>query len=663
MTNSIYSRRQIRAKTFATVCAMVLAHSADADTIFTVTASQGAEGIANALRSARELRRGSNPPLTPVRIVLDAGEYVLDQPLTLGPDDSGTAQAPLIIEAKQRGTVQFVGARRLSLKDTSKDAWRFTPYPALDSAAERSGGQFYVNGRRAVLAREPKEGSFWLVAKADNDSLIPRQQDFATLVKFLGRDSDRAVINLMQSWTSGEHRISSVDLTGTRVELIPKSKWSFLKYGASQRYFVSNLPSAWDTPGEWIASEGAIAYRPLTGDSDGPGAAARATAYWPRQPFLLLVQGTPNASVHHVKFQSLKFAYSGIPTPPSGWQDNQAASQLSGAIEMSYATEIALTDCAIEHIGAYAVWLKQGVRDSYISGCVMDDLGAGAIKIGMEKSGGQADKTSGNKITHNVLMHTGRQFPGGVGIWIGRSFDNEVSFNIIAHTSYTGISVGWSWGYEDASSGNNKITDNALFDIGQGMLSDLGAIYTLGRSPGTVISGNFIRQVEDFNGYGAGAWGIYNDEGSTDILVENNVVVGTHSGGYQLHYGRDIVVRDNLFAQGRIAEVRWANIKRSGDWRFENNGMDVRPNSKPFEFHNNDQRSGANTLRDLQAGKGVYAVQVTTGKQPADVRIAAGEAERLVKWRQVISNAQTMINKAYRDGVANLDATVSDGVR
>ena len=42
---------------------------------------------------------------------------------------------------------------------------------------------------------------------------------------------------------------------------------------------------------------------------------------------------------------------------------------------------------------------------------------------------------------------------------------------------------------------NNLIEWNDIFDIGQGMLSDMGGIYTLGKSSGTVLRNNRISNV------------------------------------------------------------------------------------------------------------------------------------------------------------------------
>ena len=71
---------------------------------------------------------------------------------------------------------------------------------------------------------------------------------------------------------------------------------------------------------------------------------------------------------------------------------------------------------------------------------------------------------------------------------------------------YSGISVGWGWGEEDAGGGathqpfvyqtptpakNNRIEMNHIHHVMYSM-NDGGGIYTLGNMPGTVIRGNHI---------------------------------------------------------------------------------------------------------------------------------------------------------------------------
>lgn len=538
--------------------------------------------VASLSAALQKLRAGDRSGTEPDRIVMAPGDYLVSQPVRIGSQDSGDAGHKLVIEAQTPGTVTVTGGRPIGPFAANGAQW-------TAAAGSIRFDMLWVNGKRATRARSPNGGAFYTGGRNVNPpqpeksplavTLPGNKENTRKLV--LGDDARKELqrvaattsgkldgVNLfaMHSWTGSAQSVQSFDSESGVLTVSPDGRWPFFLFGQDQRFAFDNHPAMLDEAGEWwLSPAGELRYMPMPGQKPADTKAVAAGI-----PTVLNVVGTPDKPVANLVIKGIRFAHTSAPLSP--FIDNQAAAEVPSAVVVEYANHLEFDDCAFEHLGGYGLWMRRGVTRSAVRRSLFEDLGAGGIRMGLANVGGTpADRTGENIITNNLVSDGGRAFPGAVGIWIGQSGMNRITNNELRRLTYSGISVGWTWGFGPSTAIKNVVEDNYLHDIGQGMLNDLGAIYTLGRTEGTQIRGNRIEDVKAFRKSAASAWGIYLDEGSSDVLVEKNVVLRTTGGGFNLHYGRDNTVRNNVFADGELGQVRRQKKGADSSMVFEHN--------------------------------------------------------------------------------------------
>lgn len=264
----------------------------------------------------------------------------------------------------------------------------------------------------------------------------------------------------------------------------------------------------------------------------------------------------PIQPVHNITFRSIRFEYTTWNTPATtGYIDNQAGvlwdtsgpvttpAMVPAAVTVSRGYDISFDDDVFSHLGATAVYMVDGTQHSTITGSVVTDTAGGGIYVGEVDDYFQNDKalmTVGDKISDNLISNVGQDYSDTVGIWAGYTRGLTLFHNSISHTPYSGISIGWGWGYTSACNlqaaqglhtceqgtnyaGGNTVAGNRVDDVMK-VLHDGGPIYTLGGQGEngarvySVLRGNYVLNGNHVNNM------LYHDEGSSYWHTYDNVV-------------------------------------------------------------------------------------------------------------------------------------------
>jgi hypothetical protein len=528
--------------------------------------------LAQARDAARKARADGEQGEIFVRIA--DGVYPFTEPVTFEPQDSRVTY-----EAAPGAKPGFVGGRKITGFQVTKEGWWTTHIPEVRDGKQRFEA-LWVNNQRAVRARTPNEGFISATGQPtkplpgipfDGDAghtlLRVKPEDAALLKGLSAQELHDVNVCAYHTWDMNRLRLAGARVEDGTLQFTGGGGYEFFKPEPSQRVVFENFRGALDAPGEWfIARNGELSYIPRAGETP-----EQAEVWAPVARQWLIFKGDPahEQFVTGVHFRGLAFRYQNYELPEKGSSLGQAEAPLDAAIEADGARDLVFEQCEFGHTLTNALWFRRGCHDIAVRHCYIHDLGAGGVKMGDPNvSDGGAQQTTAVTVEDCIIHSGGRYFTGAIGATIFHASDCVLRHCDIADFFYTAVSIGWTWGYKRTACARNLVEECHLHHLGWTVLSDMGAVYTLGPQPGTTIRGCHIH---DIGAATYGGWGMYNDEGSTGILWENNLVHDTQDSGYHQHYGRGNIVRNNIIAFCAEEHVRRSRAEEFLAFSFERN--------------------------------------------------------------------------------------------
>ncbi|HLN24796.1 MAG TPA: carbohydrate-binding domain-containing protein [Patescibacteria group bacterium] len=153
------------------------------------------------------------------------------------------------------------------------------------------------------------------------------------------------------------------------------------------------------------------------------------------------------------------------------------------------------------------------------------------------------DSSNNNTIDSNLINGTGGLNTQGGGIFMHGVDNNTVTHNQVENTAGMGIGVE-NWDGTTINVGNN-VSYNVLTNTNQSS-DDTGAIYVLGRSHADTQMTIANNVITNYGPSSAHTMGIYLDDMTSGVTVQNNVISGSGTDAIQIHGGDHNTITNNI---------------------------------------------------------------------------------------------------------------------
>ncbi len=510
-------------------------------------------------RDAIRLRRAAGAVGEPVTIHVRGGVYPLAGTLTLDERDSGSEVGPVVWRSAPGEQPVLLGGRpirdfsagdrgilKADLRTAGLEGIRFrvlvfdgrrqepARHPNRDPRDVNNGAWAFVDGVRYDMYSDSPDEDGYHAGHRHLDywqrniprltrTLRVRPEDMLSLSR--PEEAEVSIFPRFNWW----HYVLPVESCDAGQRVLHLGPGSFYEIRPGDRYFIRNVREALDAPGEWYLDDRAWTLE-----------------FLPPRP----LAGRPVYAAALMTVLDLKgcrqVAFEGF------------------TIECCNGTAVRLTDCAgcairrctIRNAGdreGHGVQIAGGSGNRLLGN---DIYGIGAC--GVMVSGGDpvAGEPGGHVVENNYIHHVGLVGRHAKGVELA-GCGHRAACNLIHDVPQSGL---WIWGNRHVIE-FNRIRHTCLEGEDTGAVGG-GAIDWVSWL-GVVIRGNFIHDTIGF-GYDrrAGKWrspyftyAVYPDWAASGVQITGNILARAGTGLLNMHSGRDNLIENNVFVDGRESQV------------------------------------------------------------------------------------------------------------
>lgn len=410
------------------------------------------------IRRAQNAVRAINSKMSGNIVVLvEAGNYFLNEPLTFTEADSGTGGYKVIYRnAGAVGSARLIGGARLAGWMRYSDNIYQVPIPR-----DWTVTTLYEDGIRAEEARFPNRNNPASLPESHSPYLTEAStssQLSSSVVSYRPGDIPTLNGNLSglkvfiwsgHDWFTDIVPVAHLDPSTSQITLAQETRYP-IKNGS--RYFIEGALSLLDAPGEFFhdSSNGILYYWPRTPDIEDREIIV------PTLRTLLSVQGSsPDAPVRDLRFEGLAFEASqftnwyrfGWPRAGQSGEQHKVSSfdrQIEmpinrlGMVTFENTERVDMIYSHIKNAGFGGIYLLFSNQQDRICGNLIEHIGINGITL-QGRYPGEGDVIHHNVLSNNLIRYVGEMVGNAAGVDISDAGFNQVSHSQIHDSPRYGV--------------------------------------------------------------------------------------------------------------------------------------------------------------------------------------------------------------------------------